>query len=117
VEKGSCTNSAQPMWGEVECDGAQCGKPMYHGSGIVIAAYAVEACQTVPESCEKGNAMGISPSLLSKLSASDSNVSPGIGLRCAASAPGGDGGWRARLAEVFHTNTRPVELPSMALPG
>ena len=28
----------------------------------------------MPESCEKGNAMGICPSLLGKLSASDSNV-------------------------------------------
>lgn len=57
------------------------------------------------------------PSLLSKLSASDSDVLPGIGFRCATSAPGGDGGWCARLAEAFHTNSRPVELPSMALPG
>ena len=49
------------MWGEVELGGTKSGESMYHGSGIFIAAYTVEACQNVPESCKDGNAMGILP--------------------------------------------------------
>ena len=91
------------MWGEVELGSTECGESMYHGSSIVIAVYAVEACQTVPESCKDGNAMGnLLHCVVSFLQATPM---PCRALVCAVPPPPQaetvDG--MLRLAEVLHT--------------
>ena len=62
TEGGSCVNSAQPLWGEVgvyECRGVKARPTVLdHGNGIAKMLFAVEAYETVPESCEGSKATG-----------------------------------------------------------